>query len=279
MGGLCGACDVTGDLRRLDARVEKRKRCRRIISKLAFEPIPIDGPAVEPGRRPRLEPAHLQAEAIKSFRKPNRWRFDGGAADSLVVRRGAASWNFYFANVNEPMQESACRQHHRACRDARALSRNDARGTAIVHNEVFGRRGPDFQIGDLIQSSLHRPLVKLAVGLGPWAAYSGAFASVEDTKLDPAGIGDPSHQSIKRIDFSHEMALTHPADGRITGHLADGFARVREQQCLGAKARRRRCGLTACVPTPDDDDVIRHAASFRRQARPSQDGDVSRETF
>ena len=64
--------------------------------------------------------------------------------------------------------------------------------------------------------------VELAVGLSPRPAHRRTLAAIEHSKLDAAGIGDPAHQAIQRIDLADQMALAETADGGIAGHRANG---------------------------------------------------------
>ena len=71
----------------------------------------------------------------------------------------------------------------------------------------------------------------------------------------PAGIRDPAHQAVQRIDLADQMALAEAADRGIAGHRADGRKAMGHQRRPGAHARRRARGLAAGVAAADDDNV------------------------
>ena len=134
---------------------------------------------------------------------------------------------------------------------------------------------------------LHRGGIELPVGLGARTADRRALAAIEHAKLDAAGIGDPAHQTIQRVDLADQMALAETADGGIAGHRADGGETVRHQSGRRAHPGRRSRGLTAGVAAANHDDV--EALSLCSHGRTSSseagkpevetgEADVSRET-
>ena len=71
----------------------------------------------------------------------------------------------------------------------------------------------------------------------------------------PAGIGDPAHQTIQRIDLADQMTLAETADGGIAGHGPDGRETMGHEGGPGAHPRSGTRGFTAGMAAADDDDV------------------------
>jgi hypothetical protein len=67
MPGRAGIGDAAGDLRGLDPLGEIGHWRRRVVARLAVEAGPVDGPAVQPRRRPGLEPAQRESQAHQGF--------------------------------------------------------------------------------------------------------------------------------------------------------------------------------------------------------------------
>jgi hypothetical protein len=112
---------------------------------------------------------------------------------------------------------------------------------------------------------LHRRAIKGAIGLGAGSAHGGPFAAVEHAELDAGRVCHPAHQPVQGIDLAHQMALAHPADGGIAGHLAQGLEGMGQQQRARAKARRRGGCLTARMTPANNDDVVAHGGSNTRR--------------
>src|SRR3977135_869966 len=62
---------------------------------------------------------------------------------------------------------------------------------------------------------LHRSGIALAIRLSPWPPNRRPFAPIENPKLNSSSIRRPTHQAVKRIDFTDEVALPEPPDGGI----------------------------------------------------------------
>jgi hypothetical protein len=73
--------------------------------------------------------------------------------------------------------------------------------------------------------------------------------------LDSRKIRRPAHYATQRIHLSHNSALCDPPDGRIAGHLADGFEILGKQESLGAATGGKGSGFGSSVTATDDDDV------------------------
>ena len=177
--------------------------------------------------------------------KPDRRRF-----------ARAAGGNLLFADMDQPAQEGAGGQNHRAARISRGHRRVDAADAAVLDNQRSSAAASiDFQVWRFAESlSCIAAAIEFAVGLGARAPDGRAFAAVEQRNWMPARIGDAAHDAIQRIDFPHQMALAEAANGRIAGHLADGRESVRQSSVArpcGPRGRRFAAGMAAA----DHDDI------------------------
>jgi hypothetical protein len=73
--------------------------------------------------------------------------------------------------------------------------------------------------------------------------------------LNSCSIRSPPHQSIKRVNFSNQVSLADPADRGIAGHCADAIDTMRDERRSATDTGCGGRGLTACVPSPDYDDI------------------------
>ena len=122
------------------------------------------------------------------------------------------------------------------------------------------------EIRRLSNQPLHRLAIEFSIGLRARALDSGTLAAVQHTKLDTSRIGGQSHQTVERVDFTHEMALAEAADRRIARHGADRIEALRHQGGFGAETRRRRRRLAAGMSAANDDNIetvhVFHPACF-----------------
>ena len=97
--------------------------------------------------------------------------------------------------------------------------------------------------------------VELAVRLGARPLHGRALAAVQHAELDARTVDGAAHDAVERVDLAHQVALAEPADGRVAGHLADGFELVRHKQRPRAPARGRRRRLAARMAAADHNDI------------------------
>ena len=102
----------------------------------------------------------------------------------------------------------------------------------------------------------HLHAIELLVALGARAPDGGAARGIEQAELDADGIGDLAHDAAERIDFAHQVALGHAADGRIAAHLRDEVQVHGDERGLQAHARGGHGGLAAGVPGAHDDHIV-----------------------
>ena len=197
--------DVANSLRNLDPVGQKRERRRRIVAFLCFKRRPIDRPAVETRRRPGLQPPERQAEPAEGPGQPRRRRrIDPAGRPGLL------------AQMDDPAQKGARRDHDGAGADRPAVFQNDPGASAVsVDGQIAGRALDDLEARLPGQDGLHCRAIQLAVGLGARAADRRTLAAVQHAKLDAGPVDRPRHDAVQRIDLAHQMALCQTADRRV----------------------------------------------------------------
>ena len=156
--------------------------------------------------------------------------------------------------MDQAAQKRAGRQHHGAGRNNAAIGQPDA-CDALLDDEIVHLGFDHGQIRGLADRLLHRRRIKLAVGLGARAAHRRSLAAIEHPELDAAGIRDPAHEAVERIDLAHQMALAKAADGRIARHRTNGRETMSDQRRLRAHAGGGGRRLTAGVAASDNNHV------------------------
>ena len=111
------------------------------------------------------------------------------------------------------------------------------------------------EIGRAPERLLHGGRIELSVRLGARTTHGRSLAAIEHAELDAAGIGDPAHQAIERIDLADQMALAETPDRGIAGHRANGRKSVGQQRRARAHARGRGRGFAAGMPATDDNHI------------------------
>ena len=114
---------------------------------------------------------------------------------------------------------------------------------------------PQRQVRLLLDQSLDLELISLLIRLGPRAMHGGAFAAVEQAKLNARRVDRPAHDAAEGVDLADDLTLGDSADGRITAHLADRVLIEGDKRSPRADARRDVSGFAARVPRADYDDV------------------------
>ena len=85
--------------------------------------------------------------------------------------------------------------------------------------------------------------------------HGGAFAEIEHSALQRYAVCRITHFSAERVDFKDQMSLARPADGGVTGHVANGIEidcekeRFQPQPCAGERR------LNAGMPGTDNGDI------------------------
>src|SRR6185436_3689725 len=79
----------------------------------------------------------------------------------------------------------------------------------------------------------------------------GATATIQELELDSGAVRHAPHETAKRIDLSHQMALGESADRRIAGHVGDRIERHRDETDTDPESGRDRRGLAAGMACTD----------------------------
>ena len=90
-------CGVVTDV------VRKENGCGGIVARLHLQAVPVDGAAVEAGRRAGLEAPHAQPQAVEPRREAKRRRLVDAACGDLAL-----------ADMDQAAQEGAGGEHHGA---------------------------------------------------------------------------------------------------------------------------------------------------------------------
>ncbi len=268
--------DPALDLRRRDPVGHDRERLRRIVAGLHFDRRPVDGRAIEPRRRAGLQSSERKADPFERGRKPHCRRLPDPSGRPVLL-----------AEMDQASQEGPGGDDHGAGGQLTAIAQTNSGDPAIRDDQLIRLAFDHAEIGGLPDRGLHGGGVKLAVRLGARSADRRTLAAVQHPKLDPAGIGDPAHQTVQGIDLADQMTLAETADGGIAGHRSDGRETMGHQGRLGAHPRSRARGFAAGVAAADDDDVERvrsgkHAGLLSRSCwtrKQKFEESVSRETL
>ena len=241
--------DPARNLRHRDPVIQERERDRLRIRFLHLQIRPVDARCAKPRRRPRLQPAHLQAQPIKTIRQPDRRRL----AD-------ASRRNALLADMDQPFEERPCRHHDSARAPRPARKPDDAGHPAFairrrLDDQILNSVLDQGEVGVFAQDVLHRFAIEFPVRLCPGPAHRRPLGPVEHPELDAAAIRRPAHHAVQGIDFPNQMPLAQPANGRVARHLANGRKLVGDQRGLRPEPRRGRRGLGPGMSATDHDDV------------------------
>ena len=162
------------------------------------------------------------------------------------------------AEMDHAAKKRAGGEHDGAAGDRAAVSELDAGDGAGVGGDPSRLPFDDGQVRGFGDERLHGAPVELAVGLGARPLDGGAFAAIEDAKLNAGRIGGARHHAVQRVDLAHQMALAQTADRRIAGHFADCCETMGNERGRGATARRRGRGFASRMAAADDNDVKLH---------------------
>lgn len=97
--------------------------------------------------------------------------------------------------------------------------------------------------------------IDLAVSLCARSLHSRPLAAIQQPELDAGGIGQSSHDTVKRIDFTHQVAFSQPANRGIAGHRTQIIAIQRYQRGFRAHARSSHGGFQTGMASTNHDYV------------------------
>src|SRR4029450_7781029 len=78
---------------------------------------------------------------------------------------------------------------------------------------------------------------------------------IQRPELNAGFIGGEGHRTAEGVDFLYEMPFADPANGRVTGHLAQRFDAMGQQQRGASHTGAREGGFGPGVAATDDDDI------------------------
>ena len=105
-------------------------------------------------------------------------------------------------------------------------------GDGVVFDKDLSRVAlMEVEVQLIFDQPLHAELVGFLVALGAWGLNAGAFAGIQEAKLDAGGVGVPAHDTAEGVDLSHDMPFRQTTDGGVAGHLGNGV------QILGEDGR------------------------------------------
>jgi hypothetical protein len=163
---------------------------------------------VKPRRRTRLEPADLEADAPQRRRELTRRRL------AMTARRPA-----FGAHVNQPVEERARGDHHRAARMAIPIRHGQPGDASVIHQDGSGFPDNPRDQRIRVQRGGNPIAVLPFVGLCARRPDRRTAAAIQELELNTCGINGAAHQAAQRVDLPHEMTLRRPTDGWIAGHL------------------------------------------------------------
>ena len=158
-------------------------------------------------------------------------------------------------NVDNPAEEGPGGQHHGPGVEADTGLGHHAGHLVVFHNQVVRRLLEQRQVRLALQGVADGRLVKNPVRLGTGGTDRRPLAAVQYPELDTSLVGGFCHGAAQCVDFLHQMALANTANGRVTGHLAQGLNVVGQQQGLRTHARSRQCGFGTGMTTTNDNDI------------------------
>ena len=185
------------------------------VAGLLCEARPVDGAAIEAGRRAGLEAAAAQAETLEAFAEKDAGRL-AAAAGGIVL----------LAAVDEAIEKCAGGDDDGAGVDGAAVAQLEAMSAARAVGSGVDQQIDDFGLLDVeaglrLEHLAHFDAVLLLVALRARRPDGGTTRGVEQAELDADGIGDFAHDAAEGVDFADEVALGDAADGGVAGHLRD----------------------------------------------------------
>ena len=265
VGGLGSAPNPAGNLARLlGAAADEAEHRRRRIAGLLLQLAVVDAAAVDARRGAGLQAADTKWQRPQTLGQGIGRRIAGSAAGALLQ-----------PHMNAAAQKGADGQHYRVSAEVQAHVAPHASDPAVLDDQVHAFALEQAQLGLMLQRLADRPLVEHPVALGAGGAHCWPLAGIEGAELDAGAIRGAGHGTAEGIDFLGEVALADTADGRIAGHLAQGFDVLRQQQGAAAHARAGQRRFGAGVTAANDDDFkFLHGAALAAGAANKRGGIV-----
>ena len=239
-----GAGDGAGQLRVRASPAHRGHAPHLSIRGLLFQPRPVDGAAIQTGRRAGLQPGHRQIGIAQLRREALR----RSLAD-------APTGHPLFAAKQRAAKKGAGAQHHGAGAQRGAICQIDTHRPAPGHAQRGGLTLNQRQTPLPREDALHRRLEQLAVRLNPRALHRAALGAIEHAVMDGGSIGGAGDHAIEGIHLTHKVPLAQAAYRRVAAHRANGIEVETDQRHARAHPRRDRRRLASGVPAAHHDDV------------------------
>ena len=131
-----------------------------------------------------------------------------------------------------------------------------------THTAVFDTKRRHFSLLDpevrlALKHFLHPYAILLLIALRPRRPNRRTAAGIQQTKLNPHGVGDLAHNATQRIDLPHKMTLRNSADRRVAGHLCNQIRIHRDHHRAQSHAGTGTRGLAPGVTASHYHDVER----------------------
>ena len=247
MGCPVGEGDVTTHLRQPwkaapVGAVGERRRAR--VARLLAGNAEVDAGAPQPWRGAGLEPAALDAEALKRLRQPGR----GALAEPAP--RGAVQ-----PREQHAVQEGAGCDHQCAAADLAVPVGRYGGDPGIAHRHPGRHRLHHGQAMLLRHHALRRGRVGVAIRLAARRPDRRPLGAVQQAELNAGGVRELTHHAAEGVDFVHQVPLGGAADRRIARHAPDRRRLAGDQTNRTAHARRRQRRFDAGVTAAYDNEI------------------------
>ena len=172
---------------------------------LPLQPRPVDGLAVEPRRRPGLEPTHRETEPLDGLGQAHRRPLADPARPESSC---SPMWMRPRRNVPVVITTAPADE-------LPAIAKPDAGPRAVRDEQVVDLAFDDIESLAVSRSrALHGAAIELAVGLGPGPAHRRPLPAVEHAELDAGPVRGDAHDAVERVDLADQVALADAADRR-----------------------------------------------------------------
>ena len=194
--------------------------------------------------------AGLQAPALEpQLRQALAQRVRGVLADPAARNRARA-------DVDQPVQERARRDHERAAAQQASVVQHDPRHRAALQTHVVRDPGETAEPRQAVQQTAHLGGVARLVTLRARRPHRRAPAAVQHLELNAGAVGHDPHHAAHRVQLAHHVPLRDPADRGVARHARGVGEAHGEERGVEAEPDAGAGGLAAGMAGADHDDVI-----------------------
>jgi hypothetical protein len=214
------------------------------LAVLPLQPREIDGSAIDPRRRTRLESRHGEANLFQLVGQVRRRR----------LARPSAGNPSLSPDVNAAAEKRPRRDHDALRRESPPFERFHSGHDvpAPGEHEPSDSRLNRLQPRVFLEQASHRAAVQPTVALGARSPHGRPFAPIQHSELERRQVRGTTHDSAKCVHFPDDCSLRDAADGRIARHLPDRFQGARDEADAGTGARGGNGRFRPGVPRSDD---------------------------